>query len=126
MFLMKPYELVLILKASLTADEKKSLLDSIVDIIGKDSIKQTDDIGVLKAAYPLDGKKENTHMYMISYHLMLDPATVNVHTKSFAFLKGLLRHYFYAMKSNEKFMTYAEVQKSLEPLLATPEEKTKK
>lgn len=126
MFLMKPYELVLVLKASLTVDEKKDLLDSIIDIIGKDSIKQTDDIGVLKAAYPLDGKKENTHMHLISYYLSVDPLSVNVFTKKFAFLKGLVRHYFYAMKPNEKFMTYGEVQKSLESLLPVKEEKVKK
>ena len=126
MFLMKPYELVLILKASLTVDEKKDLLDSIIDIIGKDSIKQTDDIGVLKTAYPLDGKKENTHMHLISYYLSVDPLSVNVFTKKFAFLKGLVRHYFYAMKPNEKFMTYSEVQKSLETLLPVKEEKVKK
>jgi ribosomal protein S6 len=123
---MKPYELVLVLKASLTVDEKKDLLDSIIDIIGKDSIKQTDDIGVLKAAYPLDGKKENTHMHLISYYLSVDPLSVNVFTKKFAFLKGLVRHYFYAMKPNEKFMTYGEVQKSLESLLPVKEEKVKK
>jgi ribosomal protein S6 len=123
---MKPYELVLVLKASLTVDEKKDLLDSIIDIIGKDSIKQTDDIGVLKTAYPLDGKKENTHMHLISYYLSVDPLSVNVFTKKFAFLKGLVRHYFYAMKPNEKFMTYSEVQKSLETLLPVKEEKVKK
>ncbi len=126
MFLMKPYELVLILQASLPVDEKKELLDSIIDIIGKDSIQQTDDIGVLKAAYPLDGKRENTHIHLVSYHIIVDPLSVNVFTKKFAFLKGLIRHYFYTMKPNEKFMTYAEVQKTLETLLPVKEEKVKK
>jgi ribosomal protein S6 len=83
---MKPYELVLILKASLSVDEKKALLESIVDIFGKDTIQQIDDIGILKAAYPLDGKKENTHIHLISYHLILGPLSVNIITKKFAFL----------------------------------------
>lgn len=123
---MKPYELVIILQASLAVDAKQELLASIIDIIGQDSIQKTDDIGVVKAAYPLDGKKENTHIHLISYHLMLDPISVNVFTKKFAFLKGLIRHYFYAMKPNEKFMTYNEVQKNLEALLPAKEEKVKK
>lgn len=122
---MKPYELVLILKASLSVDEKQDLLDSIISIIGKDSIQQTDDIGVMKAAYLLDGKRDNTHIHLISYHLLLDPTLVNTFTKKFAFLKGLIRHYFYVMKPNEKFMTYNEVQKSLETILPKKEEKTK-
>ncbi len=123
---MKPYELVLVLKASLTVDEKKDLIDSIVEIIGSSSIQQTDDIGVMKAAYALDGKKENTHMHLISYHLMIDGAMVNVFTKKFAFLKWLIRHYFYVMKPNEKFVTYAEVQKSMDTLLPKKEPKVGK
>ena len=126
MFLMKPYELVLILQASLTVDEKQEILNSIIDVIGKDSIKQTDDIGIMKSAYPLAGKKENTHMHLISYHIMIDPLTVNECTRKFAFFKGLLRHYFYAMKPNEEFLTYAEVQKKIEALLPKKEEKIKK
>jgi ribosomal protein S6 len=84
---MKPYELVLVVKASLTVDEKKDLIDSIVEIIGPDTIQQIDDIGVLKAAYPLDGKKENTHMHLVSYHLMIDGTMISTFTKKFAFLK---------------------------------------
>lgn len=114
---MKPYELVLVVKASLTADEKKELLHSVEEIVGKDAIKQTDDVGVVKAAYLLENKKENTHIHLVSYYLMADPLQINVYTKGFTFLKWLIRHFFYAMKPNEKFMTYAQVHKSLETLL---------
>ena len=120
---MKPYELVLVIKASLNADEKTELLTTVEEIVGKDSIKQKDDIGVLKTAYPLQGKKENTHGHYVSYHLAIDPVSVNEITKKFVFVKGLIRHFFYAMGTNEEFVTYADKQKKLESVLSDKEEK---
>lgn len=114
---MKPYELVILLQANLASDEKQEILDSIVEIVGKDNIKQTDDMGVMKSAYPLMGKKINSHMHIVSYYIYAEPLSVNAYTKKFAFLKGLLRHFFYAMKPNEVYMTYADTQKALEKLL---------
>jgi hypothetical protein len=63
---------------------------------------------------------------LISYHLILGPLSVNIITKKFAFLNWLIRHYFYSMKPNDVFMTYAEVQKTLETLMPVKEEKVKK
>lgn len=120
---MKPYELVLVIKASLNADEKTELLTTIEDLIGKDTIKQKDDIGVLKAAYPLQGKKDNTHIHLVSYYLHTDPVAINEFTKKFTFVKGLIRHFFYAMSANEEFVTYADMQKKLEKVIAEKEEK---
>ncbi len=114
---MKPYELVILLQANLSSDEKQEILDSVVDIVAKDNIKQTDDMGVMKSAYSLMGKKANSHMHIVSYHLHAEPVAINEYTRQFSFLKGLLRHFFYAMKPNEKYMTYADTQKALEKLL---------
>lgn len=120
---MKPYELVLVIKASLWADEKTELLSTVEDIIGKDTIKAKDDIGVIKTAYSLQGKKENTHMHLVSYYIHTDPVAINNFTKQFTFVKGLLRHFFYAMKANEEFVTYADMQKKVEKILSDKEEK---
>lgn len=121
---MKPYELVLVIKASLWADEKTELLSTVEDIIGKDTIKAKDDIWVIKTAYSLQGKKENTHMHLVSYYIHTDPVAINNFTKQFTFVKGLLRHFFYAMKANEEFVTYADMQKKVEKILSDKEEKT--
>ena len=120
---MKPYELVLVIKASLNVDEKTELLSTIEDIIGKDTIKQKDDVGVVKAAYALQGKKDNAHIHLVSYYLHTDPASINVFTKKFVFVKGLIRHFFYAMAANEEFVTYADMQKKVEKVLSEKEEK---
>ena len=120
---MKPYELVLVIKASLNADEKTELLATIEDYIGKDTIKQKDDIGVLKAAYLLQGKKDNTHVHLVSYYLHTDPISINEFTKKFTFVKWLLRHFFYAMAKNEEFVTYADMQKKVEKVFSDKEEK---
>ena len=120
---MKPYELVLVIKASLNADEKTELLATIEEYIGKDTIQQKDDIGVLKAAYLLQGKKDNTHVHLVSYYLHTDPVSINEFTKKFTFVKGLLRHFYYTMTKNEKFVTYADMQKKVEKVFSDKEEK---
>ena len=120
---MKPYELVLVIKASFNADEKTELLTTIEDIIGKDTIQQKDDIGVVKAAYLLQGKKDNTHIHLVSYYLHTDPVSINEFTKKFTFVKWLIRHFFYAMAKNEEFVTYADMQKKVEKVLSDKQEK---
>jgi len=113
---MKPYELVVVLKASLPADEKKSLLTSLEGILGS-TIQLVDDIGVVPAAYPLEGKKENSNVHLVSYYLHADPKDIIVYTKKFEYLQGLIRHFFYAMDKNEAFITYADTHKKLEVLI---------
>lgn len=119
---MKPYELVIVLKASLPADEKKTLLSSVSDILG-DTVQKIDDIGVLAAAYPLQGKKENTHVHLVSYYIHTDPKSIVEYSKKFMYLSGMIRHFFYAMGANEEFLTYTEVQKKLEDVMPAKQEK---
>ena len=114
---MKPYELVLVLKASLPSDEKKLLISSIQDILGEWTIKATDDIGVVNAAYLLQRKKENTNIHLISYHIYTDPKNILEYNKKFAYLNGLIRYFFYAMGVNEKFLTYTDLNKKFEETL---------
>lgn len=120
---MKPYELVVVLKASLPADEKKVLLTSIQEVLGEGTIQATDDMGVIAAAYPLQRKKENAHIHVVSYYIHANPQAIADYTKKFAYLKGLIRNFFYAMGANEAFVTYAEMQKKLEQELAPKTEK---
>lgn len=121
---MKPYELVLVLQASLNADAKKEILDTVESLLGGSaSIKQKDDAGVLPAAYALGGKKDITHINIVSYYIHIDPTAIKKCSQEFAFLNGLIRHFFYAMGAKETFMTFADVQKKLEADLATPEKK---
>ena len=119
---MKPYELVIVLKASLPADEKKTLLSSVADVLW-DVVQKIDDIWVLSAAYPLQGKKENTHVHLVSYYIHTDPKNVVEYSKKFMYLSGMIRHFFYAMGANETFFTYAEVQKKVEESMPAKQEK---
>lgn len=116
-FLMKKYELVLVVKASMNVDEKTALLNSVEENFEKESILQKDDIGVVKSAYLLEGKKDNTHVHLVSYHLQIEPTTVNALTKKFAFIKGLHRHFFYVMGDNETYITYSDMQKKVQTIL---------
>ena len=50
--------------------------------------------------------------------------TSHILQHSCLFVKGLLRHFFYAMKANEEFVTYADMQKKVEKILSDKEEKT--
>ncbi len=74
---MKPYELVLVLQASLSAEAKKEVLDSVESLIGgSDVIKQKDDAGIVPAAYALGGKKDMTHINIVSYYIHIEPSSI--------------------------------------------------
>mgnify|MGYP003500832657 FL=1 len=121
---MKPYELVLVLQASLSAEAKKEVLDSVESLIGgSDVIKQKDDAGIVPAAYALGGKKDMTHINIVSYYIHIQPSSIKKCTQGFAFLKGLVRHFFYSMGANQVFMTFADVQKALTETLPVVEKK---
>ena len=85
-------------------------------------VQQVDDIGVLPAAYPLQGKKENTHVHLVSYYLHTSPSSIVDYSKKFMYLPGMIRHFFYAMGANEAFLTYADVQKKLETVMPIKQE----
>lgn len=118
---MKLYELVVVMNASLQSDEKLELLTSIENLIGKDAIKEKDDVWVLKAAYPLQWKKENHSIHIVSYYLDLSNGDISSLSKDLSFIKWLLRHFFYRMDRDQEFISYAETQEKLKALIGEEE-----
>ena len=120
---MKTYELVLVMQAALSADEKTSILTKIEELLGKDVVLEKDDVGVLKSAYLLEDNPDNNHIHLVSYYIKADPTALKDYHHELSLIKGLIRFFFYAMKDNQEFVSYAAMHKKLEKFI--PEEAPK-
>lgn len=102
---MNVYELVVVIDASLTKaaiDEIKKKVTSLVQVIA------TDDIGLLTTVYPMRG---NPQSYYVSYHVEVDPKQLPVIQNKFQLDQGIIRFFFYRMRGDEQFMTFAGMKK---------------
>jgi len=70
---MKKYELVVVLDARTSQDERDEAIKTIEDVLWKGSILKKDDIGAVDAAYNLSGKAWNNKIYVVSYYCDLEP-----------------------------------------------------
>lgn len=115
---MRTYELVLVMQATLTTEEKTSILAKIEEILGKGTIQEKDDIGVLPSAYLLEDNPEYNHIHLVSYYISTDPSSLKTYQSEMSLIKGIIRFFFYAMKDNQEFVSYAAMQKKLEKFIA--------
>lgn len=123
---MKKYELVVVLDARTSQEEKQAAITTIEEALGKDAILQKDDMGAMDAAYDLSGKAGNNKIYVLSYYCELSPEAIVQVKKKIQYTKALLRSFFYAMKPTQKFFTYKELQDHFEKQEEAENEKMNK
>ncbi|MBP6085849.1 30S ribosomal protein S6 [Patescibacteria group bacterium] len=109
----KLYELVVILHPQLSKDEQDAIHAKVDGLLGKGK-KQTDEMGLVQLAHPI-GKARLTQAHIDSHYCELDAATVTAIKNELSITKGVVRHVFFAMAANEKFHSFAEVNKKFEP-----------
>lgn len=107
---MKKYELVVVLDARTSQEEKNTAMETVQNALGKDAILQKDEIGAMEAAYDFSQKKGNNKIYIVSYYCQLDPGKVQEVKKEIQYIKPLMRSFFYAMGEEQPFFTYKELQ----------------
>ena len=107
---MKKYELAVVLDARTSEDERAAAIKQIEEAVGKDAILQKDEIGAMEAAYDFGGKSGNNKIFLLSYYCELTPERIAQIKKEIAYIKGLMRYFFYVMKPSQKFFTYKELQ----------------
>lgn len=113
---MYTYELVCVIDAALSSKDADTLKTKIQEALPE--IKAIDDMGLLPLAYPLHGQD---HAYFISYHISATAEQV-IELKSLLRLeRSVLKHVFYAMKEQDTFLHFAELQKSYDALVAEDE-----
>lgn len=105
---MNKYELVVILNAGLSQDQRSELKGLVEDHV-KGMIKDTDEIGMLDLANPIN---KATKAYFISYLLEgISWEKIDEIKKTFKITKGLDRYVFFKMWANEEFLKFTEVNK---------------
>ena len=110
---MKTYELVCVIDAGLATNDITTLKSKIEKEIPK--IIVTDDMGIMPTMYPTAGQDQ---AYYISYHIQTEVEKLDEMKASFRLMKGLVKFVFYAMKENEDFLLFGDLQKSFDAIVA--------
>lgn len=101
------YELNLVLDANFSSTEIKECISSCESIIGVDSIKQTDDIWLLKTAYPIRGQDQ---AYYVSYCVEIDWSRIADLNKDLSIVKWIAKFFLYNVSIDTQFITFAEMK----------------
>jgi|GEM_PF-741222 len=113
---MKHYELVTVIDANLSAKDIKEVSAGVEKLLGS-SIVDTDEIGLLPTAYPMEGQDQ---AYYMSYHIEIDPDTIPQMKKDMSIMKGLAKYTIFGMAANESFLKMKDLKKRFEEM--NPEE----
>lgn len=114
---MKTYELVCVIDAGLASADISALKEKIEKLL---SIQDTDDMGLLPVAYPLNGQDQ---AYFVSYCVEASNDDLGLLRTELSLTKGLVKFVFYTMKKNETFMKFASLQKRYDDMLTQEEER---
>jgi len=117
---MKHYELVTVIDANLAAKDIQEVRAWVEKLLGK-SVVDTDDIGLLPTAYPVEGQDQ---AYYVSYHLELDGDTIPQLKTDMSIIKWLVKYTIFGMWVNETFLKMSELKKRREDM--QPEEEAPK
>jgi len=116
--LMKQYELVTVIDANLSGKEMKEVSASVEKLLGK-KILDTDEIGLLPTAYPIQGQDQ---AYYVSYHVEMESDDIDQLKKDMSILKWLAKYTIFGLRSHEKFFKMADLKKRVEDLMPEEEE----
>lgn len=107
---MNRYELVAIIDPRMQKDDIVSTISEIESIIGN-LIIDKDDIWMLDLSYPI---KWNDRAYFLSLFIEGDNDLLKKIDEKLRLMKSVIRFHIYAMRQNDKFLKYAEVNKQFE------------
>lgn len=112
---MRKYELVVVLQARASSEEVQKTLSEIEGTLPGGFLEK-DDIGTVSSAYTLEKNEGDDKIYLVSYYLDLQPTDIKEIKEKMKFIKGIVRYFFYAMKPNQPFFKYKELQEKFEKM----------
>ena len=112
---MSRYELVCVIDAGIWASGVKTLKEKIEQMV---KVVETDDMGLLPTVYPIAGQAQ---AYYVSYLVEVDPIDLPAIKMKMKLEPGLDRYVFYAIKGDQKFLKYADLQKAYADILDAQE-----
>ncbi len=121
---MSKYELVMLLNPRMTQEELDSLKNSIQEALPKWSILDIDDVWLIDTKYPLKKDKDLTKVYFVTYYVELSPEDISSFKEKVAYLKWIVRQFFYKLAHKDEFMKYNEVNSWAEKIIEKYESET--
>ncbi len=123
---MSMYELVVVIDPGTSQEVRDWVSADIEKMVWASSIKWTDDMWLVQFAYEMYRKKGLHQWFVTSYHLDIDSSDVTKITKELSYKKELLRCVFYAMKTNQEYLSLEDTAKKVESLVESDEWTMKK
>ena len=108
---MKNYELVLMLKVSITEAERKAVLS---EIESKYKVLDKDEIGIKDLYYTVKGGIRQA--YFVSYSMELSADDIADLKKSLLYNPTLIHYEIFAREANQEFFHFEKLQASFEKL----------
>ncbi len=112
---MKHYELVILIHPQLSKDDQEKIIADVQSHLSSNGGKiiDTDEMGMMDLAHHIT-KARIKQAYFVSYHVELPGENIQKLKSAFAIMKGLVRFAFFLMKTNEKLVSFKEINKAWE------------
>lgn len=119
---MQKYDIVLLLDAALSDNERKTVLDEIEKSC-KMEIIQKDDIGLKTLAYNLNDKAGQDTAYICSYYVQAPSTEIIEFKKQLVYNKSVKRYVVYKMTATQPMFVFNDLQEELVKIIASWDEK---
>jgi len=113
---MQKYDLVLLVDASLSENDRKNVISELETIIQK-IIVEKDEIGLQQLMYNLWNKAWNDRAYMYSYCIEAGAEDLDVIKKHLLYNKAIKRYYILKMDKNEQFFVFSKLHDELNAII---------
>jgi len=121
-FIMKKYELVLLLSSQVQEWERNDFLSKL-EAGFKNNIIQKDDIGLKETAYDVSWKSVNNMIYYVSYYMELDNNQLEELKKNLLYTNVVVRYEIFKMNKDQAMLEYAKLQEELEKIMDSWDDK---
>ncbi len=121
---MKHYELLFVLKPTLTEEENKAKFDSIMSVLEKNGceVASINDMGVRKLAYQIE-KFERGHYYVI--YFKSNPSAIEEILRNLRYTEEVIRFLNVKFESKKELVNWEKMSKSVSKKSQEPKEEEK-
>lgn len=113
---MQKYEVVLLVDASLSENNRKEVVSEFEKLIKK-NILQEDAMGLQQLAYNLGNKAWNDKAYVYSYYVEAEAEDLDMLKKNVLYNKAIKRYFIFKMDKSNEFLTFAKVNAELNAVI---------
>lgn len=109
---MQKYDVVLLIDATLSETDRKSVVSDFEKLI-KTNIVHQDDMWLQQLAYNLSNKTWNDKAYVYSYGIEAQAQDLDMIKKTVLYNKAIKRYFIFKIQKHESFVSFAKVNEEL-------------